>query len=223
MVVPLQYSGKLVLCTHMNTEHITGHLILLMGPSGSGKRTLIAGLGDLAEKLYFAKTYTSRTRREGAEENPQYEFVSRETFKKMIEAGEFIEWANFSGNYYGTPVSEFTASLMSGHVVFKEMELQGIEQIKELIPKEKRTIIYIDAGSWEELKNRITTRAPISEAELQLRYERYLEETRAIGVADVVIDNTDGNAKKAQQEFRSLVAEIVAQVEASVSDTAENS
>lgn len=196
----------------MTAEQITGHLILLMAPSGSGKGKLVQGLGDLAHKLYFAKTYTSRPRRAGAEENPSYEFVSRETFQRMIEAGEFIEWANFSGNYYGTPVSEFTASLMSGHVVFKEMELQGIEQIKELIPKEKRTVIYIDAGTWDDLKARIIARAPIGEDELQKRYERYLEESKAIGIADVIIDNSNGRLEEAQKEFADLIRELVEQV-----------
>lgn len=198
---------------HMDATQITGHLILLMAPSGSGKGKLVQGLGELAKKLYFAKTYTSRTPREGAEENPNYEFVSRETFTKMIEAGEFIEWANFSGNYYGTPISEFTAPLLSGHIVFKEMELQGIEQIKEIIPKEKRTVIYIDAGSWDDLKKRIIARSPMSEDELRQRYERYLEETKALDIADVIIDNTDGRLAAAQAEFAGLIADIVEHTE----------
>jgi len=197
----------------MDAQKITGHLILLMAPSGSGKRMMVEGLGELKNKLYFAKTYTSRVRREGAEENPQYEFVSRETFKNMIEAGEFIEWANFGGNYYGTPISEFTAPLLSKHIVFKEMELQGIEQIKELIPNQHLTVIYIDAGDWEALKKRILGRAAMSEEELALRYERYLEETKAIGIADVIIDNTDGRLAEAQKEFAALIADIVATVE----------
>lgn len=196
----------------MNIDQITGHLVLLMAPSGSGKNTLMKGLGELSKKFYFAKTYTSREKREGTEENPRYEFVSRDTFKKMIEADEFIEWANFSGNYYGTPISEFTAPLMSGHVVFKEMELQGIEQIKDLIPEEHRTIVYIDAGDWDALKKRIVGRAEISEEELKLRYERYLEEIKAKDVADVIIDNSDGRMEEAKKEFAALIKEIDAQV-----------
>lgn len=73
-------------------------------------------------------------------------------------------------------------------------------------------MISVDAGSWDELKKRVVARAPITDAELQLRYERYLEETKAMGVADVVIDNTDGRIKSSQKEFAALVSEIVDQV-----------
>ena len=64
-------------------EDIKGHLVLLMAPSGSGKKTLVDGLGDMQERMYFAKTFTSRSRREGAEENPKYEFISVQDFEKI--------------------------------------------------------------------------------------------------------------------------------------------
>lgn len=183
-----------------------------MAPSGSGKRTVIEGLGDLQDELYFAKTYTSRPRRDGAEENPKYEFVSREEFERMIEAGEFIEWATFSGNYYGTPKSEVIEPMQAGRIVFKEMELQGVEQIRELVPKEKLTVIYIDAGDWEELRARILARSAMAEDELQGRYERFVVEVQAKDEADIIVSNRTGEITAAQQHFRDVVRDKIQNV-----------
>jgi len=195
------------------TDNVRGHLLLLMAPSGSGKGKIVEALGDLQEKLYFAKTYTSRERRKGTEENPKYVFVSRDEFLGMIDNEEFIEWANFSGNLYGTPKSEFTAPLNAGKVVFKEMELQGILQMKDMIDDAHMTVVYIDAGSWQELKHRILNRASIDEGELELRHTRYQEESRSKHIADVVIDNRDGMLPEAQKEFKNVVEDIIAKVE----------
>lgn len=194
-------------------EHISGHLLLLMAPSGSGKGKIVESLGELQEQLYFAKTYTSRERRKGTEENPKYVFVTRDEFLRMIDEGAFIEWANFSGNLYGTPKSEVIEPLRNGKIVFKEMELQGILQMKDIVGDKHMTVVYIDAGSWEELKKRILARAEISEDELELRHQRYQEESRSKHIADVVIDNRDGRLKEAQREFRKVVEDIIAKVE----------
>ena len=190
-------------------ESKTGHIILLMAPSGSGKGTLLQGLGSLVDDIYFAKTYTSREPRLGVEENPKYQFVSREQFETLIKNNELIEWAEFSANYYGTPKSEFLEPLAAGTVVMKEMELQGVEQIITLIPAAQRTIIYIDAGDWDALKKRIVGRAPISEEHLELRRRRFEEEAKFKARADIVIENHDGRITQAQQEFKQIIAEIV--------------
>lgn len=194
-------------------EKMVGHLLLLMAPSGSGKGKIVEALAELQEKLYFAKTYTSRERRKGTEENPKYVFVTREEFLRMIDDGEFIEWANFSGNLYGTPKSEIVEPMREGKVVFKEMELQGILQMKDIVGDEHMTVTYIDAGSWEALKERILNRASMSEEELELRHQRYQEESRSKHIADVVIDNRDGRLPQAQEEFRKVVKDIIAKVE----------
>ena len=190
-------------------EELQGHLVLLMAPSGSGKKTLVDGLGDLQNSLYFAKTFTSRARREGSEENPRYEFITLETFEKMIAEDEFVEWANFSGNLYGTAKSEILNAMKQPQIVFKEMELQGVQQIKELIPDEKLTIIYIDAGQWDELRERIVSRAPISDEELELRRQRYEEEVKFKNEAEIIIANHNGMAEAAQANFKAVIAGIV--------------
>lgn len=193
----------------MNPSDIRGHLVLLMAPSGSGKGTLITSLGEIREKLYFAKTFTSRQPREGVEENPLYTFISREEFEQMIEEDAFVEWANFSGNYYGTPKSEVLEPLTGGSVVFKEMELQGIIQMRALIPAEHITVIYIDAGDWGSLEKRIRSRASMHEEELLLRKERYEEESKAKEEADIIIKNHDGLLEEAQTHFHEVIENII--------------
>lgn len=190
-------------------DEIKGHLVLLMAPSGSGKKTLLDGLGELTEQIYFAKTYTSRARRSGSDENPKYEFISREDFEKLIAQDGLIEWANFSGNLYGTAKVEILDALRKPQVVFKEMELQGVQQIMKLVPDDKLTIIYIDAGEWSDLRERITARAPISEDELELRRQRYEEEVTFKDQAEIIIANHNGMAEAAQTNFKMVIAGIV--------------
>ncbi len=193
-------------------EHISGHLILLMAPSGSGKGRLVNALRDVADDIYFAKTYTTREKRKGGKENAKYQFISRQEFEKKIKNNEFIEWAEFSGNLYGTPVSEFTVPLAEGKVVLKEMELQGILQIQKIIPTKHITVVYIDAGDWDALKKRVIGRAPISREELEMRRLRYEEESRSKHIADVIISNKDGYADNAEFAFRELIKNIVRNV-----------
>ncbi len=186
-------------------DNIKGHLLLLLAPSGSGKRLLVEGLGGLKKELYFAKTYTSRQQRAGAKENPKYVFFTEDEFQQKIDGDEFIEWANFSGNFYGTPKEEFTEPLKEGKLVFKEMELQGIEQIRKIVPKENMTVVYVEAGGWEVLKQRVLDRASISEEELELRYQHFIKESQAKEEADVVIENFDGQLEEAQTNFAELI------------------
>lgn len=197
----------------MDTPVFAGHLILLMAPSGSGKKHMVDTILATHRDVYFAKTYTSRPIRQGVEENPLYSFVTRAEFEQMIAEGDFIEWAEFGGNLYGTPKSEVEAPLEVGKVVFKEMELQGVEQMRKLIPKDHLTVVYIDAGSWDNLRDRIVKRAPISDEELELRRQRFELETKAQPAADVTIRNHNGELEVAMQTMEALVRGIVDNIE----------
>ena len=184
-----------------------------MAPSGSGKKTVVDGLGDLQDQMYFAKTFTSRSKRSGTEENPRYVFLSREEFEEKITNDEFVEWANFSGNLYGTTKADVLEALEEPQVVFKEMELQGVLQMKQLVPDEKLTVIYIDAGEWTELQERILARATIDPGELELRRQRYEEEVVFKEEAEIIISNRNGEAESAQANFRNIIAGIIESIE----------
>jgi len=197
----------------MEENKINGHIILLMGPMGSGKGTLVKHLKEIFPKLQFSISCTTRGMRPGETDGVEYYFISRDSFDQKIEAGEFLEWAEFSGNKYGTLKSEIVDRLTTGQVILNEIELQGIKQLLVIIPEKNRTLVYLEAGDWESLKARALKRAPISDEHLALRYERYLEEIKMKPYADIVIENNDGNFDAAKNEFANLVGNIFKNLE----------
>lgn len=187
----------------------SGHLILLMAPSGSGKSLLLNHVKNTLPEVKMAVSCTTRQMRPGEEEGKVYYFLSREQFEEKIKAGEFLEWAEYGGNLYGTLKSEIITPIQNGEVVLREVEIQGVRSIINLIPRQNLTIIYIEAGDWETLKNRITKRAPISDEELNLRYERYLAETAAKSVADMVVENSEGKLEEAKSELVNIISKLL--------------
>lgn len=178
----------------MIEKDISGHLVLIMAPSGSGKGFLISYLRLMfadTPHVHFAVSCTTRIPRPGEVEGHVYHFIPREEFKADIHNDMFLEWAEYSGNFYGTPREEIVKPLREGKVVVREVELQGVLAIREQIPPENRTIIFIDGGSWDVLRERIIARAPISVGELEQRRQRYLEEVSSKAFADVVLDNSE--------------------------------
>lgn len=177
----------------MIEKNITGHLVLIMAPSGSGKGFLISYLRLMfadTPQVHFAVSCTTRVPRPGEVEGHVYRFIPREEFQADIHNDMFLEWAEYSGNFYGTPREEIVKPLREGKVVVREVELQGVLAIREQIPPENRTIIFIDGGSWDVLRERIISRAPISVDELEQRRQRYLEEVSSKAFADIVLDNS---------------------------------
>lgn len=188
-----------------------GHLILITAPSGSGKSLLITHLRETVPDAYFAVSCTTRDPRPDEKEGENYYFISTKAFEKKIQEGVFLEWAEFSGNRYGTLVSEILEPLTAGRVVVREVELQGVLAIKELIPQVYCTIIYIDAGPWEMLERRILARAPMLPEHLTLRRLRYVEESKWRAFADIIIENNEGRLDEAKKELQKLVEDILVQ------------
>lgn len=180
-----------------------------MAPTGSGKGVLEQHVFTKFPQIKFAVSCTTRDLRPGEQDGVQYHFITREAFEEKIQQGAFLEWAEFSGNLYGTLKSEVEDSLNRGEIILNEIELQGVEALKKLIPKEQRTIIYVEAGGWEVLKARALSRAPISEEHLQLRYERCLEEQKSKPHADYVIDNQDGQIEEAKAQLEEIITAII--------------
>ncbi|MFN3188049.1 MAG: guanylate kinase [Candidatus Paceibacteria bacterium] len=189
-------------------KKLTGHVVVVMAPMGSGKGTIIkAGLEAFPE-IRTTVSCTTRQARPGEVDGREYHFVSSTEFDKKIMAGEFIEWAHFGLNRYGTLKSEIIPYLENGEVVIAEIEVQGVEQLHQLFPKENITTVYIEAGGWEQLRARALARAEISEEELAKRYERYLIEIESKGSADIVIDNSKEGSAQAENEFVDVLENI---------------
>lgn len=193
----------------MESTAITGQLILLMAPTGSGKGSLVQYVKEQYPTIHFAVSCTTRAPRPGEIEGVSYYFLSRNDFEKKVAAGDFLEWAEYGGNLYGTLKSEVIERLSAGEVVLNEIELQGIEQLIQLVPVAHRTVIYIEAGGWEVLKARAQARAPISDEELALRYERYLSEVPAKDIADYVVENPDGGLASAKEKLDTILIHIL--------------
>jgi len=190
-------------------QAMTGHLILITAPMASGKGRLIAHVMHEFKEVIRLVSCTTRAQRPGETDGVDYHFISRDDFEHKIKANEFMEWAEFSGNLYGTLKSELLGHLEKGHIVINEIDLQGVQNLVTLIPQSHRTIIYIDAGDWETLKARALSRAPMSEEELALRYTHYLKERTFKDDADFIIYNDDSQLEEAKKEMSRIVSNIV--------------
>ncbi len=186
-----------------------GKLVIVFAPSGSGKGTLIEHVKNhFKDKVVFPVSYTTRQIRPGEKEGDVYHFVSAEDFKEKINEEFFLEWAEYSGNLYGTPRDEITKHIEAGDLVLREVEIQGANSISRLMPKEDLISIYIDAGSWEDLRRRIEARAPLSGEELELRRRRFEKEILFKDEADFVISNKDGELESAQKHIIEIIENL---------------
>ena len=193
-------------------NEMKGHLILLMGPTGSGKGTLVKHVQENFSELKFAVSATTRKKRPGETNGVEYYFLTNDEFEQKVKNNEFLEWAEFSGNKYGTLKIEILERLEDGYVVLNEIELQGVQQLLPLVQKANRTLVYVEAGEWKSLRDRALSRAPISEEHLALRHERYLEEIQMKPYADVIIHNEHGQLEDSKQQMVEVVQTVFGKI-----------
>jgi guanylate kinase len=167
----------------------TGHLIVLTGPSGVGKGTLLREFLLLHPEIYLSISATTRKPRPGEVDGKDYHFLDRQSFETTIEKGEFLEWAEYAGNYYGTPKTRVTEQLNCGKSVILEIELVGARSIKQAFPD--ALSIFILPPSLAELERRLQDRGKDSLAVISQRLERAKEEIAASEEFDVQIVNDD--------------------------------
>ncbi len=193
------------------SEHMSysGKLVLVVGTSGSGKGVLLKRAKELHSEIVFPVSCTTRAVRPGETEGETYYFVTKEEFDHKISEGEFLEWAEYGGNKYGTLKSEIIPGLEEGKLVLREVEVQGARHIRECIPVENLTIVYIYAGPWPDLERRIRERAPISDEELEARKLRYEDEQSFKSEATFVVENPDGKFKEADEAFEEIISSLL--------------
>ena len=195
----------------MNTAH-RGKFVPVVAPTGSGKDTLITYAKSVFPDLVLSVSCTTRSPREGEEHGKDYFFLSREEFEAKIASGDLLEWAEYGGNYYGTPKGEIERHLAAGALIMGDIEVQGVRLIRDLLPPEEFGTIYIDAGSWDVLARRALLRAPMSAEELEKRRMRYEDESSFKSEATYVVSNPEGMLDDAKRDFVAAVAAFRGQI-----------
>jgi len=145
-------------------------LIILTGPSGVGKGTVVKEILRKEKNLWLSISATTREPREGEKDGENYYFLNQENFKEMIAQNLLLEWAQFAGNYYGTPLSSVKDKIKKGFTVLLEIEVEGARQIKNRFPN-SRTIFLLPPDK-EELERRIRNRGTEKEEAIKKRLSR---------------------------------------------------
>jgi guanylate kinase len=166
-----------------------GRLIVVSGPSGAGKSTLIRQALDVVPGLTYSVSATTRAPREGEVDGRDYIFLTREEFEERIREGWFLEWAEYSGNLYGTPEHRVEELLSKGLSVILEIELQGARKVREKRPE--AVMIFVQAPSLEETRKRLEGRATEDEKALEVRMTTALTEVSAKDEFDYEVINSD--------------------------------
>jgi guanylate kinase len=166
-----------------------GRLIVLTGPSGVGKGTLLRLLMAHHPELYLSVSVTTRAPRPGEVQGQHYYFVTRDEFDRMVAKGELLEWAEFAGNCYGTPRLPVESQIQQGKWVVLEIELVGARQIEQSFPEAFR--IFIMPPSLAELEQRLRRRGHDSEASIARRLDRASTEMLAANEFDLQVVNDD--------------------------------
>ena len=139
-----------------NEPQKEGLLIVLSGPSGVGKGTVISKLFEMDENLYFSVSATTRKPRPGETDGVSYNFKTREQFEEEIDNGEMLEYAMYGGNYYGTPKSAVEKKLAQGKDVVLDIEINGARSVSRLMPE--AVLVYILPPDMAELRRRLEGR-----------------------------------------------------------------
>src|SRR5579875_3669874 len=136
---------------------MAGILFIISAPSGSGKSTLVSEVRRLVQGLDFSISYTTRKPRGSERDGQEYHFTTREEFLAMVDRGEFLEWAEVFGNFYGTPVSGLARAAEKGRDLLLDIDVQGALQVMQKMPD--AVSIFILTPSPEELEKRLRLRS----------------------------------------------------------------
>lgn len=182
---------------------MTGNLFIICAPSGAGKTSLVNALLERERDLELSVSYTTRPPRQGEQDGREYHFVSRETFVRMAQQGDFLESAEVHGNLYGTSQAWIEARTREGRDILLEIDWQGAQQLRRLVADV--TTIFILPPSLEILQRRLTARGQDSSAVIECRLANAREEIAHVEEFDYVIIN---------QSFDVAVVDLVSIVRA---------
>ncbi len=167
-----------------------GLLIVLSGPSGVGKGTVRKALFDMPNhNLVYSVSMTTRKMRPGERDGVDYYFVSKDEFEQLIHEGKFLEYAEFVGNYYGTPLDKINENLERGNEVVLEIEVDGALQVKKKVPN--CVMIFLVPPGKEALYERLRRRGTESEEIIEERVQKANREFKKAKYYDYIVVNDE--------------------------------
>lgn len=164
-----------------------GLLIVLSGPAGVGKGTVCGALRKQNTAIEYSVSATTRKPREGEKHGVNYFFITREQFEQMIEDGKLLEWAEYVGNYYGTPIDYVQETINAGKDIILEIEVQGAQKVRNVFPE--GVFIFLAPPSLKELRDRIVGRGTETEDIINERMTVAKEEIDLMTMYDYVVEN----------------------------------
>jgi guanylate kinase len=179
-------------------------LLVLSGPSGAGKDAILTRMKDLAIPLEFIVTMTTRPRRTSERDTFDYHFVSRESFQKMTDNNELLEWANVYGNWYGVPKQAVKQALGRGRDTILKVDIQGVATIKKVLPQ--AVFIFLMPPSMSELITRLRQRNTESDSELALRLKTAEQEIKELAMFDYVVVSKRGQVDRVVSDIKVIIA-----------------
>ncbi|MEA2019568.1 MAG: guanylate kinase [Campylobacterota bacterium] len=185
----------------MNNQINKGAILLLSGPSGCGKSSLLKELYKVVKNYYFSISTTTREPRDGEKDGVDYFFVTKEEFRKDIDNGYFLEWAEVHGNYYGTSLKPINKALEESKLVIFDIDVQGFEQVIKKL-KDITTTVFITTPSIKELEKRLYSRDTDSKDTIEKRILNAKKEIEYIDKYDYFIVND--NLKIASNQLISV-------------------
>jgi guanylate kinase len=189
----------------VNHAQQRGRLVVLAGPSGVGKSSVVHALRALYPDLWFSVSATTRDRRPGEVDGRDYHFVSPAEFDRMIADGELLEWANIHGGMQrsGTPRAPIEQRLAAGRSALVEVDLQGARALRAAVPE--AFLVFLAPPSWDDLVERLTGRGTEPPEVVERRLRTAKEEMAAQDEFDAVVVNTD--VRSAAQDLLTLLTE----------------
>jgi guanylate kinase len=184
-----EYSDKKLFCSG---EKQSGLLLVISGPSGCGKGTVLSKLFENRSGLFYSISATTRSPRQGEVNGKEYYFLTKQDFEQKIEQGEMLEYASYCGNYYGTPASAVEEQCSKGYDTVLEIEVQGAMLVKKACPK--CVTIFISPPSMQELERRLRGRGTERDEVIKNRLEMAMREIGSAGAYDYIVVNDDVEA-----------------------------
>jgi guanylate kinase len=184
---------------------MTGCLFVLVGPSGVGKGTVLKKVFENLNNLVYSISVTTRPIRPGEKESVNYFFRTRDEFHQLVSNNELLEWAEFVGNYYGTPKNYVDEQMKLGNDVILEIEVEGAKQIKRSMPE--ATFIFLAPPSLEILYKRLKERSTESEEKIQARVKRAKDELTEAHWFNYNLVNEEGHAEETAEKITQIIQE----------------